>query len=109
MCYEDQKETRVLLRGNDHPRQFSLSDQVNAPRENSTMKESVIGHASLVLPKGMDCMEVRNHTTLPCCHCGGRAGSLTSIPCLDCLSFLWRCIRDLSLWHRRNDLHSTGL
>ena len=54
MCYKDQKETRVLLRGNDLPRQFSLSDQVNAPREDSIVKEPVIGHASLVLPYSMD-------------------------------------------------------
>lgn len=50
MCYKDQKETRVLLRGNDHPRQFSLSDQVKAPRENSTMKEPVIGQLAWSFP-----------------------------------------------------------
>lgn len=89
MCYKDQKETRVLLRGNGHPRQFSLSDQAHAPSEDSTVKEAVTGHAGLVLLDGMDCMEVRTHTTLPHYHYVGRAGSLASIPCLDsCLLFL---------------------
>ena len=68
MCYKNQKETRVLLRGNDHPRQFSLSDQVRAPREDFTVQESGIGHTSLVLPDCMDYGEpVIEHASLGQC------------------------------------------
>lgn len=46
-----------------------LSGQMCVPGKDPTVKEPVLGLASLALPDLMGCLDLRDHTSFPCCHC----------------------------------------